>query len=620
MLFNQLWLINSKACNTVQIWETEPVSSRTVSSESMKLMQSLISKCSDKHESCQTDHGGTIYIPQRLMDLTSTFPLIRIINRDDFAPPKSKSNRQQPRCQPRYVALSYRWGKVDGILKFDKSSQQRLRDGVHLREFPQLIQDSVKIARALDLDYLWVDALCIIQGDKADWHTQAGQMAHVYGNSYVCFSTAGALDPSSTLVFERSPHSLGSQGIYLDGSNDQSQEFICVEPRSLITRLESSGMNDRGWIFQERVLAKRTIHFNTDQLYFECAELQACESHPYGIPADVISPCFMVKSAPAAARTTSQSLQDSYRLWVLIVQQFSRRRLTNQNDKLMALAGVAQTFSALFKEERYAAGHWLSTLRNTIFWKPDRTVQAVSSERQRDHLHSTWSWASHWGAVDFPMPENPAVRPDYHMRIEQWAIVRHEHDDMYDSVRFCILDVMARLVRLHPCNLSFQIDDSGEVVRLPKMDDPKLFCNLEMFWDDGQTAANLLGLSLGSIYLLEHHRTTAEPATELNGFTISPEGVLEKNMDRSARNISSSGLLLMEGTHELSGADQKVFRRVGTFSISHVWQYQNVYRIPAGEPLKGWNSSLGIFQFAQPPSKDNPMLAYGNDRYRVHII
>ncbi|KAF2825424.1 HET-domain-containing protein [Ophiobolus disseminans] len=598
-----------------QILETEPVFPKTVSSKSIKHMQSLISKCGDEHESCRVDHDGTNYVPQRLMDLKSTFPSIRIIDRDDPDPLESKTTHQKSQDRSRYAVLSYRWGNVHGILKLENSTRKHLQEGVNLDKFPRLIQDSIKVARAFDLDYLWVDAFCIIQGDEVDWHTQAHQMAEVYGNSHICFSAAGSVDTLGTLIFERSPHSLGSRNIYLDGREDQSQEFMCIEPRSLVSRLESSGMNDRGWIFQERVLAKRTIHFNTDQLYFECAELQACESHPYGILKDITSPCFMVKSALAAARTKSQSQPNLHDLWHQIVELFSRRRLTNQNDKLMALAGVAHAFSNLFpKQENYVAGHWASALPLTTFWKP-----LMAFEEQRDPNHPTWSWASYSGAVHFPI-ENTALQPDYLIRIGRVTSVylERERRSRYGPVELGILEVVARMVRLHPQKLSFGIGSSGEVVRYPRMRNSTLFCRLDLTWDDGPTAANLLGLSLGTVYLLEHYRTTAEPATKISGYSISEKGEVEDTLEENERNISSSGLILVAGgTHKHTG-ELRFFNRVGTFSISHIHQYQNAYRIPAGEPLAAWESSLGTFHFAKPTT--DYLEALGKDRYRVAII
>jgi hypothetical protein len=47
------------------------------------------------------------------------------------------------------------------------SNQEKLLSEPHLLStLPQRFQDSVKIARWMQIDYIWVDALCIIQDSK----------------------------------------------------------------------------------------------------------------------------------------------------------------------------------------------------------------------------------------------------------------------------------------------------------------------------------------------------------------------------------------------------------------------------------------------------------------------
>ena len=36
------------------------------------------------------------------------------------------------------------------------------------------------IARALDIRYLWIDSLCIVQDDPADWEAEAARMKDFY--------------------------------------------------------------------------------------------------------------------------------------------------------------------------------------------------------------------------------------------------------------------------------------------------------------------------------------------------------------------------------------------------------------------------------------------------------
>lgn len=59
---------------------------------------------------------------------------------------------------------------------------------------PKTIQEAIDATRVLGLDYIWIDALCIIQQDKDDWLIEAGRMRSVYGGSYINLAASAAED------------------------------------------------------------------------------------------------------------------------------------------------------------------------------------------------------------------------------------------------------------------------------------------------------------------------------------------------------------------------------------------------------------------------------------------
>ena len=95
----------------------------------------------------------------------------------------------------RYIALSYCWGKSHR-LKAIKANIAELKAGVTLDGLPQTFQDAVKICRRLDVKYLWIDSLCIIQDDRRDWDIEASKMGSVYSNSYLTISALNSRDDS----------------------------------------------------------------------------------------------------------------------------------------------------------------------------------------------------------------------------------------------------------------------------------------------------------------------------------------------------------------------------------------------------------------------------------------
>lgn len=44
----------------------------------------------------------------------------------------------------------------------------------------------------MDIRYLWIDCLCIIQGDEKDWQTEANMMQSVYANALINVAASDA--------------------------------------------------------------------------------------------------------------------------------------------------------------------------------------------------------------------------------------------------------------------------------------------------------------------------------------------------------------------------------------------------------------------------------------------
>jgi hypothetical protein len=88
-----------------------------------------------------------------------------------------------------YVALSYCWGKKsdykDKILSMTQDSLSQWVTGQPLSDLAVVFQDAVMTTRYLGFRYLWIDALCIMQGDPDEWRTESLTMADVYSNAVV---------------------------------------------------------------------------------------------------------------------------------------------------------------------------------------------------------------------------------------------------------------------------------------------------------------------------------------------------------------------------------------------------------------------------------------------------
>jgi hypothetical protein len=67
-----------------------------------------------------------------------------------------------------------------------------LHQRINSCQLPPVLRDSVVVARQLGIDYVWMDALCIVQDDPEDWLREASLMGSVYRNASCNFGAVAA--------------------------------------------------------------------------------------------------------------------------------------------------------------------------------------------------------------------------------------------------------------------------------------------------------------------------------------------------------------------------------------------------------------------------------------------
>lgn len=161
-------------------------------------LDSWLDKCDNQHEKCASIHDRITPLPTRLLDL-STLP-----NRKDLinARGEKQSLLKSASCKlietstgstGRYICLSYCWGKSLAYTTTTSNRAAHMQDGgILFANLPGTLQDALYIARYFGIDMIWIDCVCIVQDDKADWEREAAQMASVYSNAYLTIATTRA--------------------------------------------------------------------------------------------------------------------------------------------------------------------------------------------------------------------------------------------------------------------------------------------------------------------------------------------------------------------------------------------------------------------------------------------
>ncbi|PVH68228.1 HET-domain-containing protein [Cadophora sp. DSE1049] len=131
------------------------------------------------------------------------------------------------------------------------------------------IRDAVTVTRALGFRYLWVDALCIIQDADPDKKSQLPLMGSIYQDSAITLAAAVSDHADAGLFAIRDPHAWRPCPVYKESlPNGKSCQIYAQLPRD---ELCDTPLDTRAWIFQEEILARRTLKFTSKGLLWSCA-------------------------------------------------------------------------------------------------------------------------------------------------------------------------------------------------------------------------------------------------------------------------------------------------------------------------------------------------------------
>jgi Heterokaryon incompatibility protein (HET) len=178
--------------------------------------------------------------------------------------------------QLKYAALSYVWGEKQRIT-LQRSNYANLQNrGSLVGRMPRTIEDAVYLTGALGVQYLWVDAFCIIQDNNADKEAQIGNMGNVYAHSLFTIIAAAGGDTETGLPEIRAPRRAVQEEVLIHrpGSGLPLSLITMLNPTSDQYRHYTEGTvwASRGWTLQERVPTKRAIIVMKEQVLWACGK------------------------------------------------------------------------------------------------------------------------------------------------------------------------------------------------------------------------------------------------------------------------------------------------------------------------------------------------------------
>ena len=142
----------------------DPIAPMTM--QAIDAVRRWLNDCRANHPKCRVKRDG--FVPRRLIQIIgkdisalpcnplvevqfSEVPTIRLVELDHPVP---------------YVALSYCWGTNRNLwVTTMRSTIESHRRGINALSMPRTIAEAIQVSRLLGFEYIWVDALCIIQDE-----------------------------------------------------------------------------------------------------------------------------------------------------------------------------------------------------------------------------------------------------------------------------------------------------------------------------------------------------------------------------------------------------------------------------------------------------------------------
>ena len=388
-----------------------------------KLLQANFPLAKQWFTYCRHSHGDVCKrdaLPQNHMDnYVSTFRLIDVW-RSCIADAEADSH---------YVALSYVWGQSPMLQLVQSNKSMLYTDGALVpdhQSIPQTIRDAMLTVKNLGEQYLWVDALCIVQDDKLEKAKVIGEMDLIYSRAELTLVAAFGSNAEAGLPGVQ-PGTRDVDAFEAKASfrvMEEHTELIVARSRPT-TIIDASKWNNRGWTYQERLFSCRMLIFTDEQMLYWCGKSSWCEDTVLETDDEDVhledAPLsrFSIRndpSAPFMRQVEEVSKTSMFEEYSKIITEFSRRDLSFEGDILDAFAGLLRSFKSSYKPNpdplQYYFGLPSAWFELSLLWTPLTNSPAIRRRNATYHDTSgedvpfpSWSWTGWVGKIHYQYPQ-----------------------------------------------------------------------------------------------------------------------------------------------------------------------------------------------------------------------
>ncbi|KAK4956724.1 hypothetical protein LTR10_006252 [Elasticomyces elasticus] len=398
-----------------------------------QLVKNWLELCRQFHPECKIDHASPAF---RDLQSQACFMVLDV---------RGMLLRELPE-EAKYVALSYTWGPPDEATALDrfKVTNANVRelekdDGVRdvLRLLPVAIQNAIALTQHLGFDYIWIDSLCIIQGNNDSWNANARLMDSIYGYAELTICAAdgdGANVGLEALYSSDREH----QKSYRPGAEQQVivqypthgvdhgfLELMLSWPSE--TYVACSRWNSRAWTFQERMLSPRCLICVNQRVYFQCKTTTMSEDIYSDDRTEKGAAGWSVELRGAPARTLKRLETEPVNVYKDCLRMYTSRQLSDESDILSAFEGIGKVVCQGLayleiddaEERALLFGLPASHFDFALLWQPKEVPTRRCSEKP---LFPSWSWSGWKCASGMSYRRAAVAGPE--INLHEWLLKR----------------------------------------------------------------------------------------------------------------------------------------------------------------------------------------------------
>ncbi|KAF4494403.1 hypothetical protein FAGAP_9466 [Fusarium agapanthi] len=412
--------------------EASPFNLHPGSAESFAWIKRRFHRCRRRHGQCEKrarEKRRDLAMPKRLLNVGQLGdPFIGLLEPSDDA-------------RVSFAIGSYVWGsglKEDAIKQAQTTKENigyRVTSGIEVTGLPNSIQDLIEVTRQLGLQYLWLDAFCIVQDDNGDKDHQFNSIAEFYKLADILISAASASDCGEGFLQSRTVDRCYGSIFELpyewkvDGQETQGSLFL--SEMDLNGSTDNDPVHKRIWTFQEHLVSSRVISFGSRQIKWTCQqERNVIDGGNYyemvGGLEENLGNAFSPSRYPSETLTEKNVRVWS---WMEIVEEYSKRDCSRLEDRVPAFYEAMSLLAPHmgWKRDQCVYGIWKTDASRQLLWKKDKPLTTQEFEELESFakvrkLGPSWSWATLPGRVIYDISSQLRQLGDTNPTIEFQAI------------------------------------------------------------------------------------------------------------------------------------------------------------------------------------------------------